>query len=116
MVRRTDTWLRLRRRVEMGEWSMGLCRRRIWGCWQSGQRERTEKGTEEEEEEEERKRKKRRRNKQGKMSLLRLLTVSLEDLRLLMLEARSHDQALLGYARTNHHAANLRSPPTALKT
>ena len=71
--------------MEMGEWRMGLCRGRIWGCWQSGQRKRTEEETEEEEE---RKRKKRRRNKQGKMSLLRLLTVSLEDLRLLMLEAR----------------------------
>lgn len=49
--------------------------------------------TEREEGEEERPRQRRRqtgreRNKEGKRLLLRLLTVSLEDLRLLMLEAR----------------------------
>lgn len=73
----------------MWKWVSGT-----WHCLSVGygdvgreDRARERRGVKVETEEEEAKRRK-ERNKQGKMLLLRLLTVSLEDLRLLMLEAR----------------------------
>lgn len=64
----------------MNELNMGLFCGQLWGCNQ-----RTERREEKLETEDERKGKE---EEQGQLLLLRHLTVSLEDLRLLMLEAR----------------------------
>lgn len=67
-----------------GIWESVAVQEDYGGCRQRGQRKKTERGRKVERQ----KRRRRGRSKRGKMLLLRLLTVSLEDLRLLMLEAR----------------------------